>query len=99
MLTNIDLPEVFIQDNAMVTDFENRGGIDLDRNKMNMNISKDAAMGGVNVKFDKAMIERIQRDGFDGLNFKVNSILPTSMPILLGLQPRKEDEERLALVS
>ncbi len=71
------------------------GGIDLNRNKMNMNVQKDAAMGGVDVKFDPAMVENIRRNGFDGLNFRVRSFQQINLPQLLGLQLRKEDEEKL----
>ena len=36
------------------------------------------------------MVERIRRDGFDGLEFHIDTIIPvTSLPMLLGL---REDE-------
>jgi hypothetical protein len=55
-----------------------------------------AAVGGVEVKFDPAMVERIRREGFDGLEFKIRSILPiTNLPLLLGL---RKEEERLAQI-
>jgi len=57
-------------------DKKENGGIDLDRSKMQMNVSKDAAMGGVRLNFDPAQIARIKRDGFDGLEFKIESIVP-----------------------
>ena len=68
-----------------------KGGIDLDRSKMQMNVSKDA-VGGVDVRFDPAMVERIKREGFDGLEFNIQSITPLlNLPMVLGL--RKEEEE------
>ncbi len=71
-----------------------RGGIDLDRSKMQMNVRKDGQ--GVEVKFDSAMIERIKREGFDGLEFTIQSIMPVSnLPMLLGL---RKEEERLAQI-
>ena len=50
------------------------GGIDLDRNKMHMNVSHDAAMGGLVVKVDKALIEQVKRSGFEGIEFRIESI-------------------------
>jgi len=62
------------------------GGIDLNQLHMKMNISKDQAFGGVDVKFDPAMIVRIKRDGFDGFDFEIESILPlNNLPLLLGI--------------
>ena len=66
-----------------------RGGIDLDRAKMQMNVNKQGE--GVQMRFDRAMIQKIKRDGFDGVEFRIDSILPVSLPLLLGL--RKEEEE------
>ncbi len=61
------------------------GGIDLSHN--HMYISKDGQ--GVYTRFDPAMIARIKRDGFDGLEFHIQSIVPiTDLPMLLGLQSR-----------
>ncbi|HLD88029.1 MAG TPA: SNF2-related protein, partial [Candidatus Omnitrophota bacterium] len=80
-------------DQAMTT----RGGIDLDRAKMQMNVRKDPSTGsgqgaGSQIQFDRAMIGRIKRDGFDGLEFKIETIVPViNLPILLGL--RKEEME------
>ncbi len=68
------------------------GGIDLNRAKMQMNVRKEGA--GVKMQFDPAMIERIKREGFDGLEFKIQSIVPvTDLPLLLGLT---SSEGRLA---
>jgi len=69
-------------DNAMQVE---KGGIDLDRSKMQMNVSKDAGLGGVQVNFDPAQIARIKRDGFDGLEFKIESIVPANLSVILGL--------------
>ncbi len=70
------------------------GGIDLDRAKMDMKVSKDQAMGGVNIAFDPAMVERIKQNGFDGFEFNILSITPvTSVLPLLGL--RKEELGRV----
>jgi hypothetical protein len=35
--------------------------------------------------FDPAMVARLKRDGFDGLNFEIESISPANLPALLGL--------------
>ena len=62
------------------------GGIDLDRNKMRMTVRQDAAMGGAQLQFDQLTIQRIKRDGFEGLGFQIESILPApNLPLLLGL--------------
>ncbi len=61
------------------------GGIDLDRSKMRMNVRKEGA--GVQMQFDRAAIERIRKNGFDGVNFEVESIIPvTDLPLFLGLK-------------
>ncbi|MDO8675846.1 MAG: histidine phosphatase family protein [Candidatus Omnitrophota bacterium] len=74
-------------DQAMAT---TPGGIDFNRAKMQMNVRKEGA--GVQMQFDPAMIERIKREGFDGLDFKIDTIVPiTNLPMLLGL--RKEEQE------
>jgi len=76
------------------------GGIDFDRSKMQMNVSKDAAMGGVRPKFDPAMIQRIKRDGFDGLEFKIESIVPvTNLPQILGLNLEPADKPKQELLA
>jgi acyl carrier protein len=72
------------KDAAQVT-----GGIDLDRAKMQMNVGKQGS--GVQMQFDTAMIQKIKQEGFDGVEFKINSIVPVSLPLILGL--RKEEEE------
>jgi len=43
---------------------------------MRMNIRKDTLLGGVQVRFDQAMIQRIKHEGFDGLEFQIQSIVP-----------------------
>ena len=65
-----------------------KGGIDLDRAKMQMNINKQGE--GVQMHFNAAMIQKIKRDGFDGAEFKIESILPANLPLLLDL--RREEE-------
>jgi len=61
------------------------GGIDLNSAKMRMNVRKEGA--GVQMRFDRAMIERIRHNGFDGVDFKVESIIPVAnLPLLLGLR-------------
>src|SRR3989338_4497780 len=77
-------------DKAMMT----RGGIDLNRANMQMNVKRDPSASpqddGVAFKLDPDVIERIRRQGFDGLEFQINTIIPiTNLPILLGL---REDE-------
>jgi acyl carrier protein len=80
----VDAKIKYSQDRAMV-----RGGIDLDRAKMQMNVDKQG--DGVQMQFDRAMIQKIKQEGFDGVEFKINSIVPVNLPLFLGL--RKEEEE------
>ena len=59
------------------------GGIDLTRSKMNIR----QAGNGMQMRFDPAMIARIKRDGFEGIDFHIQSIVPvTDLPLLLGLK-------------
>ena len=68
------------------------GGIDLDRNKMQMNIKRD----GPTIKIDQAVIERIRREGFDGLEFKIQSMVPvTNLPLILGLSTQQSPLQQL----
>jgi 6-phosphofructokinase len=61
------------------------GGIDFNGSKMRINIRKTS--DGVPVRFDPAMMARIRREGFDGLNFQIEAIeLVTDLPLLLGLK-------------
>ena len=51
---------------------------------------------GVHMQFDPAMVARIKRDGFDGLDFEIERIIPVAnVPLLLGLKPN-EGREQLA---
>jgi len=60
------------------------GGIDLGRSRLNVRQEGQ----GVRMQFDPAMIARIRHDGFDGLNFHIQSIIPvTDLSRLLGLKP------------
>ncbi len=69
------------------------GGIDLNRAKMQMNIKRDPSSrihgtqdDGSAFKLDPDVIEHIRRQGFDGLEFKIQAIVPvTDLPLLLGL--------------
>jgi hypothetical protein len=61
------------KDHALATP-KATGGIDLDRAKMQMNIHKEAA--GVNMQFDPAMAERIRKEGFEGIEFTIQHIIP-----------------------
>ena len=70
---------ILVQDRAM-TD----GGIDFDRAKMRMKVRKEGE--GVQMQFNPAMVERIRREGFDGLEFSIQSIVPVAdLPRFLGL--------------
>jgi hypothetical protein len=70
------------------------GGIDFDANKMGMRVSKEGA--GVDITFDPAMVERMKRDGFDGFVPVIINITPVASILpLLGLAPRREEEEQL----
>ncbi len=50
------------------------GGIDLDRAKMQMNIEKEGE--GVRMKLNQELVDRIRRQGFDGLEFNIRTIVP-----------------------
>ena len=61
------------------------GGIDLDRARMRMNVHK--AGPGIKIRFDLAMVERIKRDGFEGVDFQITKIkFVNDLPFLLGLE-------------
>ena len=70
-----------------------QGGIDFDRAKMQLKVHRDPSAHKDDAsifKFDPAMIERIKTEGFDGLEFHIETITPiTNLPLLLGL--RKEE--------
>ena len=60
------------------------GGINLNSGNMQMGIQKDGQ--GIELRLDPAMIERIKTEGFDGLEFNIQSIIPvTNLSLLLGL--------------
>ena len=71
-----DEPVVVELKRAPVMAVQPTGGIDLDRNKMQMNVHKKD--NGVQMTFDKGLVERIKRDGFDGLEFTIQSIKPVA---------------------
>ena len=88
--TGIPQDDSYLDENTADSAMTTKGGIDLNRAKMQMNVRKEGA--GVQMQFDPAMIERIKRDGFDGLDFKIDTIIPiTNLPMLLGL---REDEQQ-----
>ncbi len=61
------------------------GGIDFNSRNMKMNIQKGDK--GISMNFDSAMIARIKTEGFDGLEFKIRSIVPlTNLPVFLSLE-------------
>jgi CheY-like chemotaxis protein len=60
-----------------------RGGIDLSRSQLH--VSKEGA--GVQMPFDQAMVARIRREGFDGIDFQIKSIVAVAdLPALLGVR-------------
>ncbi len=70
------------------------GGIDLNAANMGLVVEKDV-QGGVKVTFDPAMIERIRRDGVQSVVPVIINITPIAdIRPLLGLAPRREEEER-----
>ena len=67
------------------------GGIDFNRANMQMNVNKEGP--GVQMTFDPATVDRIKREGFDGLEFRIQSIIPvTNLPQFLGLEQTREKE-------
>jgi len=76
------VPAMIVQgaDTAMKT----RGGIDFNRSNMQMYVRKEGPR--VQMRFDPAMVARIKREGFDGLDFHIQNIVPVSdFSSLLGL--------------
>jgi len=74
-----------------------RGGIDLTQNGMNWSIRKDGT--GVEMNVDPAMIERIRREGIQSLSPFILRVTPMSTAgiwAMIGLEPPKRQEERLA---
>jgi hypothetical protein len=70
--------------NDKITNPGLKGGIDLDAAKMNMSVSKIG--GGVSMQFDPALVEKIRKEGFEGVEFSIDSIAPISnLPLLLGV--------------
>ena len=79
-------------DNAQIVP----GGIDLNTAGMGWKVRKDAA-GGVEMTVDPAMIERIKREGIDSLAPVIFRVTPVvNVWALIGLEPPKKQEERLA---
>ena len=82
-------------DQAMAV--QNPGGIDLNTVGMNWKVRKDG--NGVEMKVDPAMIERIRREGIDSLTPVIFRVMPMSAAgiwAMIGLEPPKKQEERLA---
>ena len=68
----------------MTSTMEAPGGISFDRAQMQMNIRKEGQ--GVQMKFDPAMVARIRRNGFEGVDFEIESIIPiVNLPQFLGV--------------
>jgi len=66
-------------------DWAMKGGIDFNGAHMRMNVHKEGA--GVGMQFNPAMIARIRQEGFDGIDFQIQSILPAKdLRLLLGLK-------------
>ena len=62
------------------------GGINLDTSQMSLNVQKAGI--GVEMNMDPAMIERIRKEGLDGLTPVIFRITPiTSIWTIVGLQP------------
>ncbi|MBF0504191.1 MAG: hypothetical protein HQL14_03715 [Candidatus Omnitrophica bacterium] len=69
---------------------ENPGGIDFNSEKMQMDIQKERS--GVQIHPDRTVFDRIKAEGFEGLEFKIESIVPmTNLPLLLGLKPHPQE--------
>ena len=69
------------------------GGIELNAKKMGVDVAKDGK--GIEIKYDAAMIAEFQRGNFTGVVPVIMGIQAISSALLiLGLSPRKEDEER-----
>ena len=61
------------------------GGIDFSSSRMQMGLHQVGQ--GVQMRFNHAMIDRIKNRGFDGFEFKIESIVPfTNLPLLLGFE-------------
>jgi len=88
------IPDSAITDRAALA--QAPGGIDLNTsNGMQWKVSKDGK--GVEMDIDPALIERIKREGIDSLTPVIFRVTPVvSIWPLLGLEPSKRKEERLA---
>ena len=84
-------------DNAAAVHEPYNGGIDLNTDTMNWNIKKDGF--GVEMNVDPAMIERVRREGINSLTpeiFRVTPMTTANVWTLIGLEPPKRQDERLA---
>ena len=69
------------------------GGIDLGANRIK--VLKDGL--GVNMRFDPAMMGQLKRDGFDGMEFQIQTLVPIKdLYVFLGIG---EAQERILLGS
>ncbi len=91
-----DLPELFKfnQSSSPIIDSEDVGGIDMNR------IEVDRQGVGVQIEFDPVEIQQIMDRGIDGFTPVIINIvpLPSVLP-LLGLEPKRREDEEWALSS
>ena len=82
-----------IANRAMITSFSKMpGGIDFNPNNMQMRIKKDGQ--GVGLHLSPSMIAIVKSGAFEGLDFKIQSIVPISnLPMLLGLESVKQEAQ------
>ena len=67
------IPEGFASGTLKIVPVAENGGIDLDRFKMQMNVSKNGH--GIQMPFDSTIIAQIKAQGFEGLDFQLQSIV------------------------
>lgn len=76
-----------LADTALINSQEQivqKGGIDLDSAKMQLNVSKQGQ--GVKMEPDQAIIDQIKLKGFDGLEFTISSVEAVpDLPVYLGV--------------
>ncbi len=73
VISNLVIPRR--RDHAMAAN----GGIDMTRNQVN--VFKQGQ--GIQMRFDSSMIRSIKRQGFDGVVFRIQFIVPITNPLLL----------------
>jgi|GEM_PF-3193177 len=97
--TQKNFNEIIAEVDGITADVDNaeaapkRGGIELNANKMGLNVSRDGK--GVQMKFDPAMVAQFQKGDFTGIVPVILNITPIANPsAMLGMAATEETSER-----